>query len=93
MSENAHVDTSHHDDGSFDRTAIVVPVGGSVSFALVDEDGTRLVLINAFNYVDGNLIVDVIDKDARWNNNRALSFRNGYKVFIEAGSVISADFR
>lgn len=88
-----------YDDGRFIRTAVVAVEKGS-SFDLVDEDGKRLAVINAFVYRsdDGgevnHLILDVIDVDDRFALKFALLFNDGTREFLPTnGNLVCADFR
>lgn len=94
MSNDAQTTTTTHDDGRHLRTALVADTGNDGgSIAIVDRNGTRLALINLFVYDNGNLIVDVIDVDDRYNTRNALTFVDGHRQFLPASKVISADFR
>lgn len=98
MSEYVPQTVTEEDDGRFIRTAIVVPEKGA-SFSLVEEDGVRFALINAFVYYDdeghlNHVIIDVIDNDNKFPKKFALTFDDGVRKFTDTnGNLVSADFR
>jgi hypothetical protein len=81
-----------YDDGTFIRTAIVAGVG-CASLDVLNSAGLRIAEINIILGQDGTLIVDTIDVDKVFAVRRALTFPNGQRQEIPAGSVVSADFR
>lgn len=94
MSKDAQAQTTVDDDGDFVRHAVIIPREG-VSFSLIDDStGERLALINAFVYDNGDrIIVDVIDKDDRFDKRTAFIFNDGQREFYETtGNLVSADF-
>ena len=94
MSENCEAKLSTHDDGKFVRTAVVCGPGEqSPSFALVDETGKRLAVVNVFR-TEGLewMAVDVCDVDDRFDHRRVLAFKDGTFNDLDCGSVGAVDF-
>jgi len=99
MSENAQTKITTHDDGKFERTAIVLDgdkAAGSVD--VLDAEGKLLVRLNLFGKQsdDGTpwFAVDVIDIAERFTSRRGLIFNDGCMADIEAdGPLVAVDFR
>lgn len=96
MTETALTETTTHDDGKFERLALVIGrdvEGGSVD--LVTPNGTLIARINIFcNEDDPWLAVDVIDINGIFNRKRGLVFDNGCREDIETdGNLVGVDFR
>ena len=94
-SKNAETKTTTFDDGTFLRTAIVVPAPRAGSIDVIDKRGKRVCQINTFVGED-SLIVDVLDVDKRFPLKRALCFTKQERRVMEtfeASSLVSVDFR
>lgn len=96
MSTDALTTTTTHDDGTFVRTALVIDsgegTGGSVD--LINANGELLARVNVFTDDRGDwLAVDVCDVGDRFTERRVLSFTDGRRQSLDAGSVGAVDFR
>lgn len=94
--EDARTHVTTHDDGTFLRTAIQPnggPRSGQGSIDVLGHNGERLCQLNVFTYENGNVIVDTIDVDDRYEERNALTFRDGGREFLPTDKVISADLR
>jgi hypothetical protein len=100
MSKKAHTKTATFDDGTFERTALVLEGGDTGSVDLVTKDGERRAQINISFMPDSDgeecLIVDVIDVEGRYTVRRALTFAPSKRASMNVpkdGNLVSTDFR
>lgn len=92
MSTKAHANLGVHDDGKFERTAILMRKGTTTSLDVLREDGTLLCRLNISEFgsdtmYEGNVdvIINPVTQTARFG-----AWQNGVRVVDKETVAITA---